>query len=148
MLEQALRTYLLSKTPITALVKDRIHVGDFVPLKKEDMPSIGIETDPQERDQNIDGTAVSMQFPHFDIVVKALQFSTSLAIGDLIAKAFRGIALGASIAVTGAADPVLITQVDILGQWNDKEEESGHALTVKPRVIKIRVGWLEDTSTI
>jgi len=219
MLEQALRTFLLSKPAIAAAVCNRIHVGDFAVTKKEQMPMIGIEADPQERQLNIDGVESPMQFPNFDIVVKCLQFSTSITIGQLVAKAFRSIPLGATIftsagtcnLVTGqklvigigtiwtsdmvgqaiefrdaggnliasgtvgtvqnstaltlttapsvtrqgllfdlpsASFAVQISQVDILGQWNDKEEDGGHGFTVKPRVVKIRVGWLEDTSSI
>jgi len=220
MLESAIRTFLINKPAITALIPpSRIHVGDFVPLSKTDLPAIGIETDPQQREQNIDGTPVSMQFQEFDIVILSLQFTSAIQIGDLIAKAFRTIALGANLftrpgtvntinaspsiigvgtawsaanvgnalklsdangnlvysgTITAVANAqaatvspaptsnasgllwdlpsasmaVQISQVDHLGSWNEDEKDAGHALATKSRVVKIRVGWLEDTSTL
>jgi hypothetical protein len=150
MIEQALRIYLLSKPAIVAAVGGRIHVGDFVPLAKTDLPAIGIETDAFEKDLMIDGTAWPLQFPAFDIVVKALQFSTAVTVCELVEKAFRAIPIGTTVSVpsNGATISVQIVQVDINGQWNEKEENHGHALAVKPRILKIKVGWNEPTDTI
>ena len=220
MLETALRTFLCNKPAITALVPPtRIHVGDFVPLNKADLPAIGIETDPQQRDQNIDGTPCSMQFQEFDIVILSLQFTSAIQISDLLARAFRSLSLGANLftrpgtvnivngspsiigvgtgwqasqigsaiqladvngnlvysgTITAVANgqaatvspapsssaagllwdlpsasmAVQISQVDLIGAWNEDEKDAGHALATKSRVVKIRVGWLEDTSTL
>jgi hypothetical protein len=219
MLEKALRTFFLQKPQIMQLVGRRIHVGDFVPLNKTDLPAIGIEAEPQEREQMLDGSTCELQFPEFELVVKAQEFAQATAVCNLVSAALRSIPLGALIctapgeaylqvgqtlvvgtgtnwgaAMNGQAicfrdvngnliasgtvatvtsptsltltSPATVTrpgllwdlpsaslavqlvQVDILGQWNDKEEEDGHGLTAKPRVLKIRVGWLEPIDTI
>ncbi|WP_010586415.1 hypothetical protein [Schlesneria paludicola] len=219
MLERALRTFLLMKQPVFNSVGGRVHVGDFVPLTDKDLPAIGIEADPQDRERQIDGQESPLQFQRFDIVIKALEFAKSIQIGNLVASAFRAIPFGATIftapgtVLIQAGDPTIvghgtgwtndlvgqeihlrdgngvlvysgtvtartsattltvspalavsqtpllwdlpgaslavqIVQVDILGSWNDKEEDHGHSLAVKPRVVKIQIGWLEDTSTI
>ena len=223
-LEQALRIFLLGKPQITALVGQRIHIGDFVPLQASDLPAICFESDPQPRVQQIDGAECQMQFPQFDIICHAREFAQSRAIGDLVCAAFRAIPLGAMISlapgtvliqegdqtavgnntgwsielqgkgiemrdingrliylgaitqvdsltvvkidpapdftdlepiqmplqwrIIGASPVVQIVEVDILSAWNEKEEEVGHGLTSKPRAVKIRVGWLEDTAAI
>jgi hypothetical protein len=115
------------------------------------MPNVIIETDPNERVTNIDGSLQSMQFAKFDIVIKAMQFSQAITIANLLGAAFRGISLGTSITLTdppSATVLVSISQVEILGTWNEDERDEGHGTTSKNRVIKIRVGWLEDVSTI
>ena len=94
MIELALRTYLLGKQPITALVGSRIYIGEFVPLSKADLPAIVFEADPTDRLEQIDGQEVPLQFPLFDVVVKSLSFDTSIGIANLIKQAFRSIRLG------------------------------------------------------
>lgn len=224
MLEQALRRYLLMKPEIAAMVGNRIHLGDFAPgkeklLDKSQFPAVGIEADPQTRDDLIDGTVWSLQFPLFELVIKTVQFGDSIALGNLIAAAFRKIPFGATIfmapgsvnvmdgvpavigvgtnwtsdmageaiqfrdgngvlvyegtiasvansqamTVTPAPDvtrqgllwdcssaslAVPIVQVDILGAWNEQEEDYGNGHTVKPRILKIRVGWNEPENVI
>lgn len=158
MIESAIRSFLLSKTSISTAVGGRVYVGEFVPIKRNsktvdtfEMPNIIIETDPTERVTNIDGSLQSMQFAKFDIVIKALQFSQAITIANLLAAAFRGISLGTSITLSDPPSaPILISisQVEILGTWNEDERDEGHGTTSKNRVIKLRVGWLEDVSTI
>lgn len=219
MLEQAIRTYLLSKPAIAAIVGNRVHVGDFVPTSADQLPAIGIEALDFKRDNNLDGVAWALQFPPFELVAKAQTYQASESLMSLVAKALRAIPFGATIftqpgtviiqngqaqiigvqtnwgaslnghpvqlrdgsgnlvytgnfvTVTSATSATVtpapaatannllwddssaslaveMKQVDILGEWNDDEEDTGHGLTVKPRVMRIRVGWMEDVSTI
>lgn len=148
MLQQALRTYLLSKAAITTIVAQRIHVGDFVPANKTDIPAIGIEQVPTPRTQQLDGEECDLQFPVFEIVSKALLYTSSGALCTLVRRALHSLRLGGTVVITvdGAPQNVVIEQVDVLGDWQDDEEDYGHGFTIKPWVLKIRVGWRENVT--
>lgn len=151
MLEQALRTFLLSKTAITALIGTRCHVGDFVVGAATDIPALGIESENAVSSSYLDGNPVSLQFPIFRIVAKGALYTDSDKLLRLVQAAFRGIPLGMSVTTTvdGATATVTIEQVDLLTEpANDPEEDYGHGFTIKPRVIKIRVGWRAPVTTI
>jgi hypothetical protein len=150
MLEQALRTYLLSKTAIAALIGARAHVGDFVP-GKDDMPALGIESLESASQQCLDGTPCDLQFPLFRIVAKGQLYTDSDKLIRLVRAAFLAVPLGMTVNTTvdGAPITVTIEQVDLLGEpSNDPEEDYGHGFTIKPRVLKIRVGWREPITSI
>lgn len=151
MLENALRTFLLSKSQIAALVGTRIHVGDFVPLAVTDMPAIGFESDQVGDLQCLDGTICDLQFPVFRVVAKGQLYVDSHRLMRLVQAAFRGVPLGMSVETTvdGATTTVVIVQVDLLTEpANEPEEDYGHGFTIKPVAMKIRVGWRVPVTTI
>ena len=151
MLENALRTFLLSKTAIAALIGTKVQVGDFVPLKPEDMPVIGIESDEIPSQQSLDGTACDLQFPVYRIVGRDRLYLNSERAIRLVRQAFLGVPLGMSVTImdNGAPVTVKIEQVDLLSEpYNGDEEDYGHGFTIKPRILKIRVGWREPVTSI
>jgi hypothetical protein len=151
MLEQALRTFLLTKTAITGLVGQRIHVGDFVPLADADMPALGIEGEAAGSQQCLDASPISLQFPTFVIRAKGRLFLDSCNIIDQVVAACLGVPLGMVVTITVNSAPVNVTivQVDLLSEpYNEEEVDYGHAYTIKPRAVKIRVGWRRPVTTI
>ena len=150
MIENALRTFLLSTPAVANLLGTKgIHVGDCIINASEQLPAIGIECDPTSRITLLDGSTPDFQLPMFEIRAKSQLFDTSSSLMDAILTALESLSLGGTveIMVDGASVPITIEQVDLLtSPFNDPEENYGHAITVKSRVVKIRVGWREITT--
>ncbi len=158
MLEQALRTYLLTVAPITALVADRIHVGDQAFGTLDDLPAITLEAahvvklsgSEGGRLEQLDGVAVGLQFPMYDIVCHGPLWETSIPLAALVRRALQALSLGGTIAITvaGVAENVVIEQVDLLAEWDENEEHLGHGNTNKPRALRYRIGWRESVASV
>lgn len=152
MLEQALRTFLLTFNAITAEVVARIHVGAVKFGDSGDLPAITIEGHHHLNPlQTLDGGAVDLQFPLFDVVTHALLFETSIALGELVRRALLNLADGDDIVidVNGVSQTVQIEQLTFAcDPYCDNEEHIGHGQTDKPRVITIQVGWRQNVTAL
>ena len=150
MIEQALRTFLLNNSDVASLLGTKgVHVGDCIIDAPGELPAIGIECDPTTRITLLDGSTPDFQLPMFEIRAKSQLFDSSSKMMDAILAALESLSLGGTVEITvdGATIPITIEQVDLLtSPYNDPEENYGHAITVKARVVKIRVGWREITT--
>ena len=152
MLEQALRTFLLTFAAITAQVSTRILVGEKKFADQGDLPAITIEGHHHLKPlATVDGGVVDLQFPLFDVVVHSVLFETSIAIGELVRRALLNLANGGVVAITVDGSPVNVTieQLDpVCDPYCDNEEHIGHGLTDKPRVLTIQVGWRQNVTPL
>jgi len=155
MIEQALQTKFLSKTAITAIVGTRVLVGERHFVDVDDLPALTIERPFQadaRRNQELDGTECDLQFPHFEFVAHALLKEEAQVLAKVARQVLHGIRNGGTVSVTnpetGGAATVTIEQVDVLAEFDDPEEDIGHGNTDRPRVIRARVGWREDVTSL
>lgn len=152
MLEQALRTFLLTFAAITAKVGTRIHVGQKKFTEDSELPAITIEGHLERNPlETYDGGATDLQFPQFDVVIHGLLFETTIEIGELVRRAFLNLQNGGTIAITVDGSPVNVTveQLDFsTNAYCDDEEHLGHGYTDKPRVVTIQVGWRQNVTPL
>ena len=149
-LEIALRTHLLSKTSITALVSQRVVFGD-IRESVEALPHIAFKADDSDWMSTLDGTAVDLQYPIYEFEVRAEEPGNLETLANLIRRALVELETGASIVTTNVGT-VEIEEVEILDGGSDsppvKLVEDDNTIEVLRRSVLAQIGFKYSVAAV
>lgn len=156
MLEDAIKTHLLSKAAITdgTGVSDfdgvgtRIWYGD-IPPKINALPDVTFEIVSGDHEATLTGDAADLQFPSYVFTARSITEPTPcIKLADLIRRALHELRNGATVTTTysGSVD---IESVEILGETDDTESlKDGSEKVVYERLIVARVGYRHSIDSV
>lgn len=127
-LEAALRSYLLTRSAIVAIVEDRIALGDAAP-EAELLPDLYYEVAHSSYDNTLDGLGEDLQFPVVEITARSLRASDCLTLVGLVATALRQMPGTTITAGSETGVPVVTCDLDDTGSPQPSDEISADGTT-------------------
>jgi len=145
-LELALKAHLASKSQITAIVEQRIWWNAPDPQTAE-LPDITFELSTAHQPTH-DGNGEDLQFSIVTFHARSLEPSPCITINDLVRRACRDLALGATVST--ASGDVEIEQLCQLATDDDQAnyKADGTERTVYRRSFVCRVGFRHSTEAL
>ena len=139
-LELALRTHLLSKTPITDIVGQRVAFGAIEP-SADKLPDVLFAQLDASFTSTLDGDGEDLQFPFFEFACRSFDPTDVMTLANLIRRSLRELATGATI--TTSLGDVVIEQLVISGEEDQATafEGQGLARLLHSRSIVVQVGY-------
>ena len=148
MLEDALKTHLLSKTQITDVVVDRVWYGD-IPPEKDALPDVTFEIVRGKHAPTVNGDAIDLQTPIVAFTCRSLVEPTPcIELAALVRRSLLEFATGATV-VTTYSGSVDVESCDILGEEDDQTLlKDGSEKVVYERMILARIGYRYSTAAV